>query len=273
MAVRPARSARRNLREVPRHGAAHRRDRRPADRGRHPLDGRRRQRRTPDPRRAALARCAHHHPLLRLHGLGGDDHRTGRIARLPRNLGQRPLPDPHGHLCRRRQRRRDSGKTRPAPPDRHAHRRGLCRPFRPPGRGVRGADGRKQRQRPLAIARRGRRSRARRHGDRQRGTHGTLAGGEYRPRLGAAARRHRAQPPRGASRRPQCTAHRGRTAGVAAPLGHGHTAGAAERLAKTRRTAIRYGRRTNAPTPKTPNASKASDIHTRHNPTPKTNQP
>lgn len=29
---------------------------------------------------------------------------------------------------------------------------------------------------------------------------------------------------------------------------------------------------TNAPTPKTPNASKASDIHTRHNPTPKTNQ-
>ena len=43
--------------------------------------------------------------------------------------------------------------------------------------------------------------------------------------------------------------------------------------AKTRRTAIRYGRRTNAPTPKTPNASKASDIHTRHNPTPKTNQP
>lgn len=94
--------------------------------------GRRRQRRTPDPRRAALARCAHHHPLLRLHGLGGDDHRTGRIARLPRNLGQRPLPDPHGHLCRRRQRRRDSGKTRPAPPNRHAHRRGLCRPFRPP---------------------------------------------------------------------------------------------------------------------------------------------
>ena len=43
--------------------------------------------------------------------------------------------------------------------------------------------------------------------------------------------------------------------------------------AKTRRTAIRYGRRTNAPTPKTSNASKASDIHTRHNPTPKTNQP
>ena len=82
-----------------------------------------------------------------------DDHRTGRIARLPRNLGQRPLPDPHGHLCRRRQRRRDSGKTRPAPPDRHAHRRGLCRPFRSPGRGVRGADGRKQRQRPLAVAR------------------------------------------------------------------------------------------------------------------------
>lgn len=31
-----------------------------------------------------------------------------------------------------------------------------------------------------AIARRGRRSRARRHGDRQRGAHGTLAGGEYR---------------------------------------------------------------------------------------------
>lgn len=46
-------------------------------------------------------------------------------------------------------------------------------------------------QRPLAIARRGRRSRARRHGDRQRGAHGTLAGREYRPRLGAAARRHR----------------------------------------------------------------------------------
>lgn len=43
--------------------------------------------------------------------------------------------------------------------------------------------------------------------------------------------------------------------------------------AKTRRTATRCGRRTNAPTPKTSNASKASDIHTRHNPTPKTNQP
>ena len=28
-----------------------------------------------------------------------------------------PLPDPHGHLCRRRQRRRDSGKTRPAQTD------------------------------------------------------------------------------------------------------------------------------------------------------------
>ncbi len=124
-----------------------------------------------------LARCAHHHPLLRLHGFGGDDHRTGRIARLPRNLGQRPLPDPHGHLCRRRKRRRNSGETRPAPPDRHAHRRGLCRPFRPPGRGVRGADGRKQRQRPLAVARRGRCGGARRHGDRQRGAHGTpLAG-------------------------------------------------------------------------------------------------
>ena len=27
-----------------------------------------------------------------------------------------------------------AGKTRPAPPDRHAHRRGLCRPFRSPGR-------------------------------------------------------------------------------------------------------------------------------------------
>jgi len=50
---------------------------------------------------------------------------------------------------------------------------------------------------------------------------------------------HRAQPPRGASRRPQCTAHRGRTAGVAAPLGHGHTASAAERLAHLHQTARR----------------------------------
>gem|GEM_PF-4876333 len=226
-----------------------------------------------------LARCAHHHPLLRLHGFGGDDHRTGRIARLPRNLGQRPLPDPHGHLCRRRKRRRNSGETRPAPPDRHAHRRGLCRPFRSPGRGVRGADGRKQRQRPLAIARRGRRSRARRHGDRQRGAHGTLAGGEYRPRLGAAARpapgpAARSYPPTAMYCSPR---ENGRSCCAARPRPYGRRSRTprppAPNRAKTRRTAIRYGRRTNAPTPKTSNASKASDIHTRHNPTPKTNQP
>ncbi len=53
------------------------------------------------------------HIITRCYGYtasAATSHRTGRIARLPRNLGQRPLPDPHGHLCRRRQRRRDSGK-------------------------------------------------------------------------------------------------------------------------------------------------------------------
>ena len=43
-----------------------------------------------------------------------------------------------------------AGKTRPAAPDRCAYRRGLCIPFGASGRGVRGPDGREQRQRPLA---------------------------------------------------------------------------------------------------------------------------
>lgn len=134
-------------------------------------------------------------------------------------------------------------------------------------------------QRPLAIARRGRRSRARRYGDRQRGAHGTLAGGEYRPRLGAAARRHRAhrREELPADRNVLLTAGERRSCCAARPRPYGRRSRTprppAPNRAKTRRTAIRYGRRTNAPTPKTPNASKASDIHTRHNPTPKTNQP
>lgn len=54
-----------------------------------------------------------------------------------------------------------------------------ARSGRPAG-GVRGADGPKTTATAAGCRRRGRRSRARRHGDRQRGAHGTLAGREYR---------------------------------------------------------------------------------------------
>ena len=81
----------------------------------------------------------------------------------------------HGRLRHRRQRRRAERQTRPAAPDRRAHRRSLCRPFGTPGGRVRNPDGRKQRQRPLAVARRDRRGRSGRRRDR--------CGGASRPSL------------------------------------------------------------------------------------------
>ena len=67
-----------------------------------------------------------------------------------RPVGQCPLSDPHGHLFDRGKCRGDRREDRPAAPDRCAYRRGLCIPFGASGRGVRGPDGREQRQRPLA---------------------------------------------------------------------------------------------------------------------------
>ena len=114
---------------------AHRPDREPGSDRRNPLDGRRRERRPADSRRPPGPSGTYHHPLLRIHGLGRDDHRTGRIARMPRDLGQRPLPDPQLDLRLGRQRRGARRKGRAAPADRRPHRRALRRPVGPSGRG------------------------------------------------------------------------------------------------------------------------------------------
>ena len=205
MAVRDTRQPGGHLRTVPGDARAHRPDREPGGDRRDPLDGRRRERRPADSRRPPVPSGAHHHPLLRIHGLGRDDHRTGRIARMPRNLGQRPLPDPQLDLRLRRQRCGARRKGRAAPADRRTHRRALRRPVGSSGRGVRSPDGREQRQRPLALARGGRRGRAGRPRDRRGGRRlGTDP--QPRPRMGAAAVRHRpalrAAAPRGAQHPP-----------------------------------------------------------------------
>ena len=101
--------------KVPRRGGAHRSARRPAGGGQHPLDGRRRERRAADLRRAGGARRRSDHPLLRLRSLGRDAHRTGRIGRTARNLGRGALPGARGGLRRRGQRRRAGSPRRTAP--------------------------------------------------------------------------------------------------------------------------------------------------------------
>ena len=72
---------------------------------------------------------AGHDPLLRLYGLGCDDHRPGGVGGVPSPVGQCPLSDPHGHLFDRGKCRGDRREDRPAAPDRCAYRRGLCIPF------------------------------------------------------------------------------------------------------------------------------------------------
>ena len=103
---------------------------------------------------------------------------------------------------------------------------------------------------------------------------GNIARGWERLLAGIGLNRREELP---ADRNVLLTAENGRSCCAARPRPYGKRSRTprppAPNRAKTRRTATRCGRRTNAPTPKTSNASKASDIHTRHNPTPKTNQP
>ncbi|MFQ6939582.1 MAG: ATP-dependent Clp protease proteolytic subunit [Alistipes finegoldii] len=153
-------------------------------------------------------------------------------------------------------------QTRPAAPDRRAHRRSLCRPFGTPGGRVRNPDGRKQRQRPLAVARRDRRGRSGRRRDRCGGTSRPLADAKHRPRLGTPAHPHRSQ-----RRRASCP--RTGTATSSTPKEKSGSCSAAPPPRCVRRssgssprkpgparippTATSCGQPTNAPTPKTRN--------------------
>ena len=154
-----------------------------------------------------------------------------------------------------------AGKIDLFAPDRCAYRRGLCIPFGASGRGVRGPDGREQRQRPLARTRGGRCGGTGRQSGRSCGAAGVLAGAEYRPGLGAFAGQYRSAARPGASRRPQRSPfRRGRCRLCAAVrlLRPTKPAGRPRRpprsRARTLPAATRSARPTNAPMPKTPGA-------------------
>ena len=153
VAVRPARSARRNLREVPRHGAAHRRDRRPQI----VVDIRSTGGDVNDALLIHDALCSlDAHITTRCYGYTASAATIIAQAASPgcREISANALYLIHTAICAAEGNAAEiAGKssTCSARPTRASPR--SMPPFRPPGRGVRGADGRKQRQRPLAIAR------------------------------------------------------------------------------------------------------------------------
>ena len=220
VAVRRSRRPGNHLPTLPRHAAAHRRDRRRGGCRQHPLDGRRRQRRPADPRRPVPAPGAHHHPLLRVHGLRGNDHRPGRERGMPLHLGKRPLPDPRVHLLGRGECRGDDPENRTPPADRRSDRRSLRRPIGASRRGIRIPDVRKQRERPLALARGGAcRGTCRPH-HRPRGRQREITGRKPLRGMEEDDRPYRAEKAAGTGARPQHPALRRRRPAVADTLGN-----------------------------------------------------
>ena len=186
----------------------------PAYRRQHPLHGRRRERRTAHIRGSARDGRRDNHLLLRLHGLGRDDHRAGSLRGVPPHSALVAIPGAQLAVRGRRQCPRSGNRSRPAAPHRRTHCIALRREVGARRRDLPPAYGGERRPRPLALAPAGRR------------------GGTGRPHSGAP-RRYAALQPR---------EHRRRT-----PSAAGRTLAAQSPAARTRSASRDGGPQHNAP--------------------------